>query len=102
MCAGMCVCIYALTHTHTHTFTHSHSLTHTHIHSHTHTHSHILTHPQTKMKNFLIAGQLLKKHSKSALPRPRHVYVTNDLQHFIWKDPKKSVEPEVKMKVGVA
>jgi hypothetical protein len=52
-----------------------------------------------KIRNFLCAGALLSKHSNSAEPRPRHVYVTTDLKYFIWKDPKKQLKPENKMKV---
>jgi len=38
------------------------------------------------IKNFLMAGQLLQKHSKTALPRPRHVYLSQDIEWIIWKD----------------
>jgi len=52
------------------------------------------------IKNFLNAGELLMKHSKTAPPRPRHVYVDNELKYLIWKDPKDRVlNPDNKMKV---
>ena len=50
------------------------------------------------IRNFLISGQLLTKHSKTAPPRPRHVYVTADLKWLIWKDPKRPLHPDNKMK----
>ena len=49
-------------------------------------------------RNFLISGQLLTKHSKTAPPRPRHVYVTADLKWLVWKDPKRPLHPDNKMK----
>ena len=50
------------------------------------------------IRNFLNSGQLLTKHSKTAPPRPRHVYVTADLKWLVWKDPKKPLHPDNKMK----
>jgi len=52
-----------------------------------------------EIRNMLLAGALLTKHSKTANPRPRHVYIDQDLKFLIWKDPKKPVDPENKMKV---
>jgi len=52
-----------------------------------------------EIRNMLLAGALFIKHSKSANPRPRHVYVDQDLKFIIWKDPKKPVDPENKMKI---
>jgi hypothetical protein len=52
-----------------------------------------------EIRNMLNAGALLTKHSKTANPRPRHVYVDQDLKFLIWKDPKKPVDPDNKMKV---
>jgi len=52
-----------------------------------------------EIRNFLLAGQLLMKHSNTAPPRPRHVYVDADLKYLIWKDPKKPVSSDCKMKV---
>jgi len=46
----------------------------------------------TAIKNFLLAGQLLVKHSLSAAPRPRHLYLSHDLEYMIWKNPQK---PEI-------
>lgn len=51
------------------------------------------------IRNFLLAGSLLTKHSNSAAPRVRHVYITDDLKYLVWKDPKKPVTPQNKMKV---
>jgi hypothetical protein len=53
----------------------------------------------TKTKNFLQAGGLLNKHSKTALPRIRHVYVSDDMKWLIWKDPKEPVDPEQRIKI---
>jgi len=59
-----------------------------------------VTELKQEVKNFLTAGQLLMKHSKSAQPRSRHVYVTDDLKYLIWKDPKeKALHPDNKMKI---
>jgi len=52
-----------------------------------------------EIRNMLMAGSLLTKHSKTANPRPRHVFVDQDLKFIIWKDPKKPVEADNKMKV---
>jgi len=49
-------------------------------------------------KNFLLAGQLITKHSLKANPRVRHVYVTPDLKWLVWKDPRKPVDPKQQMK----
>jgi hypothetical protein len=51
------------------------------------------------VRNLLLAGALLTKHSNSAQPRPRHVYVTTDLKFLVWKDPKKPLHPDNKMKI---
>lgn len=52
------------------------------------------------IRNFLQQGALLQKHSKTAKPRPRHVYVDNELKYLIWKDPKeKLLDPRNKMKL---
>eukprot|EP00457_Paulinella_chromatophora_P000208 gb/GEZN01000208.1/.p1 GENE.gb/GEZN01000208.1/~~gb/GEZN01000208.1/.p1 ORF type:complete len:1820 (-),score=317.02 gb/GEZN01000208.1/:164-5623(-) len=54
----------------------------------------------TDIRNFLQQGALLNKHSKSAKPRPRHVFVDNELKFLIWKDPKeKLLDPRNKMKI---
>lgn len=48
----------------------------------------------------LTAGNLFIKHSKSAKPRPRYVYIDQDLKYIVWKDPKeKVIDPKNKMKV---
>lgn len=53
-----------------------------------------------KIKNFLTAGALLIKHSRSANPRPRHLYVTDDLKWLVWKDPKsQTVDLDSRMKI---
>eukprot|EP00457_Paulinella_chromatophora_P000200 gb/GEZN01000200.1/.p1 GENE.gb/GEZN01000200.1/~~gb/GEZN01000200.1/.p1 ORF type:complete len:1836 (+),score=291.92 gb/GEZN01000200.1/:78-5585(+) len=52
------------------------------------------------IRNMLISGALLIKHSKTAAPRMRHVYVDQDLKFLVWKDPKeKKLDPKNKMKV---
>lgn len=50
-------------------------------------------------KNFLQAGQLLMKHSKTAAPRQRHLYLSPDLTHLNWKDPKGDLKLKNRMKV---
>jgi hypothetical protein len=53
-----------------------------------------------EIRNMLNAGALLTKHSKTAPPRPKHVYVDADLKYIIWKDPKdKQLKQENMMKV---
>src|SRR5258708_1156628 len=39
------------------------------------------------------------KHSKSAQPRQRHVYMSTDCLHINWKDPKEKLLPKNRMKV---
>eukprot|EP00456_Euglypha_rotunda_P068544 TRINITY_DN5983_c0_g1_i6.p1 TRINITY_DN5983_c0_g1~~TRINITY_DN5983_c0_g1_i6.p1 ORF type:complete len:1872 (+),score=340.11 TRINITY_DN5983_c0_g1_i6:125-5740(+) len=52
------------------------------------------------IRNMLTAGALLTKHSKTAKPRPRYVYIDQDLKFIVWKDPKEKVlDPKNKMKV---
>jgi hypothetical protein len=51
-------------------------------------------------RNFLQAGKLLLKHSKTAQPRSRHLFVSQDLKWLIWKDPKdKGPVTDNKLKV---
>jgi hypothetical protein len=50
-------------------------------------------------KNFLWAGQLLTKHSKTAQPRQRHVYMSVDCLHINWKDPKVALLLKNRMSV---
>lgn len=50
-------------------------------------------------RNFLQGGAMLMKHSKSAAPRGRHVYVTDDLKWLVWKDPKKKLSGETQLKI---
>jgi hypothetical protein len=50
-------------------------------------------------RNLLLAGVLILKHSNTAAPRQRHVYITPDLKFLVWKDPKKPLHPDNKMKV---
>jgi len=53
-----------------------------------------------EIRNMLNAGVLMVKHSKTAAPRPRHVYVDAELKNLIWKDPKeKTLDPKNMMKV---
>jgi len=59
-----------------------------------------IKHLSQDIKNLLTAGALLVKHSKTAPPRPKHVYVDAELKYLIWKDPKeKQVKEENMMKV---
>lgn len=51
------------------------------------------------IRNLLLAGALIIKHSNTAAPRQRHVYITPDLKFLVWKDPKKPLHPDNKMKV---
>lgn len=51
------------------------------------------------VRNLLTAGALLTKHSNTAEPRLRHVYVTPDLKFLVWKDVKKPLHPDNKMKI---
>eukprot|EP00461_Guttulinopsis_vulgaris_P003805 UN03806 len=39
------------------------------------------------------------KHSMTAPPRPRHVYMTDDCKWIVWKDPKKPVDDDAKIKI---
>jgi len=39
------------------------------------------------------------KHSKSAKPKARHVYVDAELKTLVWKDPRKPLHPKNKMKI---
>lgn len=53
-----------------------------------------------KIRNFQTSGQQLIKHSRTAAPRPRHVYVTSDQKWLIWKDPKTTtIDDEQRMKI---
>ena len=52
------------------------------------------------VRNFLTAGAMLMKHSNTANPRQRHVYITPDLKFLVWKDPKKPLHPDNKMKIN--
>jgi len=52
-----------------------------------------------ELRNMLTAGALLTKHSKTANPRPRHVFVDQELKNICWKDPKKPLESDNKMKI---
>jgi len=52
------------------------------------------------IRNFLQQGALLLKHSNSAAPRHRHVYIDHECKFLIWKDPKETkLDPKNKMKV---
>jgi len=39
------------------------------------------------IKNFLCAGQLLKKHSKKANPKSMHLFLSPDIEWMCWKNP---------------
>lgn len=45
------------------------------------------------VQDFLRAGSMLIKHSAHAPPRPRHVFMSNDLMWFCWKKAKKDLDP---------
>jgi len=51
-------------------------------------------------KNMVLAGALFTKHAKLTSPSPRHVYVTEDLKWFVWREPKekKKIDDSHKMK----
>jgi intracellular sulfur oxidation DsrE/DsrF family protein len=51
------------------------------------------------VRNLLVDGALLTKHSNTAPPRARHVYLTPDLKELCWKDPKRQIKEDQKMKV---
>jgi len=53
-----------------------------------------------EIRNMLNAGALFMKHSKTAPPRPKHIYVDADLKFLNWRDTKeKTVDPKNQMKV---
>lgn len=43
------------------------------------------------VRQFLLAGQMLTKHSKTALPATKHVYLSHDLKHLIWNKPMTEI-----------
>jgi len=51
------------------------------------------------IRNFLQAGKLLQKHSKTAVPRQRHVYMSQDMKWLIWKDPHVHGDPGLENKI---
>jgi len=53
------------------------------------------------IKNFLCAGQLLKKHSKKANPKSMHLFLSPDLEWMCWKnpDPNKKFTLKHRMKI---
>jgi len=51
------------------------------------------------VRNFLQAGKLLQKHSKTAVPRQRHVYMSQDMKWLIWKDPHIPGDPGPENKI---
>jgi len=57
-------------------------------------------HLSKDIRNFLQAGAMLTKHSKTAPPRQKHIYIDNELKYLIWKDPKEKLKEENMMKVG--
>lgn len=59
----------------------------------------VVTELPDNIKNLLVAGAMIIKHSNTAAPRQRHVYITPDLKFLVWKDPKKPLHPDNKMKV---
>jgi hypothetical protein len=51
------------------------------------------------VRNFLTAGTMVQKHSMTAAPRPRHLFVSQDLKWLIWKDPHQKIQDGQRMKV---
>jgi len=59
-------------------------------------------HLPKEIRNLLNAGCLMIKHSNTAQPRKKHVYVDHELKRLIWKDPHdKKIEEKNTMKVGM-
>ena len=52
-----------------------------------------------EVKQFLQTGQLIVKHSKSALPAAKHLYVSQNLQHLVWNKALAEIEPKNSMLV---
>jgi len=51
-------------------------------------------------KHLLLAGAVLKMHTKSGDPQPRHVFVSADLKYLCWKDAKeKKAEDNCRLQV---
>lgn len=51
------------------------------------------------IKEFLKTGALLVKHSKSAAPRNRHIYLSPDEKSICWKNPRKPLQDSQMMKI---
>eukprot|EP00457_Paulinella_chromatophora_P000967 gb/GEZN01000969.1/.p1 GENE.gb/GEZN01000969.1/~~gb/GEZN01000969.1/.p1 ORF type:complete len:981 (-),score=285.36 gb/GEZN01000969.1/:438-3380(-) len=51
------------------------------------------------IKNFLMAGQLLMKHSKTAAAKPMHLYLSHDVEYMVWKSPDKEVQMKQRMRI---
>mmetsp|Transcript_8936 Transcript_8936/g.17084 ORF Transcript_8936/g.17084 Transcript_8936/m.17084 type:complete len:1795 (+) Transcript_8936:30-5414(+) len=49
-------------------------------------------------RNFLTAGTMITKHSMTAAPRARHLFVSQDLKWLVWKDPHQKIQEGQRMK----
>jgi len=52
-----------------------------------------------EIKEFLLRGQMLIKHSKTAQPRKRHLFMTTDCTRICWKNPRKPVAANQYMEI---
>jgi len=53
------------------------------------------------IKNFLCAGQLLKKHSKKAQPKSMHLFLSPDLEWMCWKNPDPNAKFTLKHRMKI-
>lgn len=53
-----------------------------------------------EIKEFLLRGAMLMKHSKTAMPRKRHVYMTPDCTRICWKNPRKPLAANQYMEIA--
>ena len=53
------------------------------------------------IKEFLLAGMMLTKHSNTAKPRPRHLYMTPDCKRLCWRSADaKELAPSQQMRIA--
>lgn len=53
-----------------------------------------------EIKEFLLRGMMLMKHSKTAAPRKRHVYMTTDCTRLCWKNVRKPLAANQYMEIA--
>jgi hypothetical protein len=53
------------------------------------------------IKNFLCAGQLLKKHSKKANPKSMHLFLSPDIEWMCWKNPDPKAKFTLKHRMRI-